>query len=150
MGDSIVTTSRVISFSERLEDQSAAFYRDLAAQFPEEREVLLSLAEGCEKTKRSVVRTYRETISDALETGFSFEGLDLTEYDVAELAAGLTKDDDRDEALKTAAELERRAADFYAEVAKRSRSLLATITMAFKSAERKKKRRQQQVQSLLG
>jgi rubrerythrin len=147
MGGGVVTASSVISFSKRLEDQSAAFYRRLADRFPDEEELLLSLAQGCEKTKASVVRTYRETISDALEAGFSFEGLDLAEYDVGKLIASTQGEDgDYEEALRVAMALEGRARDFYQDVAKRSRSLLATIAMAFKSAARTRSRRRESLQ----
>jgi rubrerythrin len=146
MGETVVTASSVISFAESLEERSAAFYRDLAEAFSGERETFLSLAEGCEKMKTLVVRTYRETVSDALETGFSFEGLDLDDYDVdLTVEEGL----DHSEAVRMAVALEERAADFYQDVGARSRSLLATISMAFKSAARRRKRRGQKLQSLL-
>lgn len=147
MGRNVVTTSSVISFSESLEDRSAALYKDLAEAFPQERDMFLSMAEDCEKVKTSVVRTYRETVSDALETGFSFEGLDLSDYDVD---VALEEDVTYEEALRMAIALEERASDFYRDVGGRSRSLLATISMAFSSAARKRKRRRQRLQSLLG
>lgn len=146
MADSVVTASSVISFAERLEDRSAVFYRDLADAFPEEDETFASMAEDCGKTKTSVLRTYRETVSDALETGFSFEGLDLTDYEVD---VALEGDVDYQEAVARAVTLEETASDFYVDVAKRSRSLLATIAMAFKSAARRRKRRKQKLESLL-
>ena len=147
MGNTVVTASSVISFAERLEDRSAALYRHLAETFPREQEAFLSLAESCEKTKTSVLRTYRETISDALEAGFSFEGLDLSDYDAdATLEGGV----DYGKALRIAIALEDTAADFYQDVAERSRSLLATISMAFKSAARRRKRHKQKLQSMLG
>ena len=92
-----------------------------------------------------VIQTYRETVSDALETGFSFEGLDLTDYE-----AEVTNLDDVDyrEALKRAIELEGKAADFYQDVAKRSRSLLATISVAFKSASKRRIKHKQKLESL--
>jgi rubrerythrin len=140
-----ITASVIISFAEKLEDHSAAFYKDLAEKFPQEAEVFLSLAKGCEKTKTLVIQTYRETVSDALETGFSFEGLDLTDYE-----AEVTNLDDVDyrEALKRAIELEGKAADFYQDVAKRSRSLLATISVAFKSASKRRIKHKQKLESL--
>jgi len=150
MSPEVVTASSVISFSKRLEDQSAAFYRDLAERFPEKREALLSLANECEKTKTSVVRTYRETISDALEAGFSFKGLDLADYDVAQLTDSAQREGvDYEQALVAAVALEGRAHDFYQDVARRSRSLLATIAMAFKRAARDRKRRKQKLESML-
>jgi len=139
------TASAVISFAERLEDRSAAFYRDLAERFPQETEVFLSLAKGCEKTKSLVIQTYRETVSDALETGYSFEGLDLADYEIEET---LLEDIDYGEALKKATALEGKAADFYQDVAKRSRSLLATIAVSFNNAAKRRKKHKQKLESL--
>jgi len=140
-----ITASAVISFAERLEERSTAFYKDMAERFPQEGEVFLSLAKGCEKTKTLVVRTYQETISDALEAGFAFEGLRLTDYEV-ELTLG--KDANYEESLKMAIALEGKATGFYQDVAKRSRSLLATISMSFNSAARNRKRHKKKLQSL--
>ena len=140
-----ITASAIISFTERLEDRSAEFYRDLAERFPQGTEVFLSQAKSCEKTKKLVVQTYRETVSDALETGFSFEGLDLIDY---EIEVTLLEDVEYGEALKKAIAHEGKAADFYQEVAKRSRSLLATISIAFKSAAKRRKQQKQKLESL--
>lgn len=146
MGETVVTASSVISFAEQLEDRSAALYRDLAEAFPDRRDTFLSLADDCEKTKTSVVRTYRETISDALEAGFSFEGLNLADYEVD---VTLGEGDGYETAMERAIALEAKAAGFYKDVGDRSRSLLATISMAFKSSARTRRRRQKKLQSLV-
>jgi len=84
-----------------------------------------------------VVRTYRETITDALEACFIQINLNnyLTEPTIKESTSYLN-------ALKTAIELEGKAIKFYLDTAERSESLLATIPSAFrKIAERRKKRK---------
>lgn len=134
----VVTAASVISFVERLEDQSSAFYEAMAERYPEGRDAFRGFAERGQKDKRAIVRTYRETVSDALETGFSFRGLDLDEYAID---AELAEDADIGEALGQALVLEERAAAFYREVAERSRSLLATIPMAFRRAAKRRERR---------
>ncbi|MFO7742896.1 MAG: hypothetical protein R6X31_11345 [Anaerolineae bacterium] len=146
MSETVLTASSIISFTQQLENRSAAFYRKLADRFPQDGDVFLSLAESCEKIKQSVVRTYRETISDALEAGFSFSGLDLAQYEMEDT---LEEGVDYPEALRTAIEVEGTAADFYQDVADRSRSLLATISMAFKGAAKQRRRHQHELQSLL-
>jgi rubrerythrin len=146
MANMKITASRVISFAEGLEDRSQAFYEALADRFADERETFLGFAKGCRKTRQSVVRTYRETVSDALETGFSFAGLDLERYEVdTALAEEVTFGD----ALERAIELEEQATAFYETVAERSRALLATIPMAFKSAAKKRQRRRRKLEALL-
>ena len=145
MASTVVTASRVISFAEELESRSEAFYKDLAERFPGNRDRFLSFAEDCQKNRVSLVRTYRETVSDALETGFSFQGLDLEDYEVeTTLDEGATLEG----ALRQAVEVEEKAVAFHRTVAERSRSLLATIAMAFKSAARSRKRHKQQLESL--
>jgi hypothetical protein len=94
----------------------------------------------------SVVRTYRETVSDALETGFSFEGLDLEGY---QIDTTLDKDVTLGDALKKAVQVEELVTAFYGVVAERSRSLLATIPMAFRGAAKKRKQHRRKLQSLL-
>lgn len=141
-----ITTSAIISFTEELEDRTGEFYKELAERFPEETEVFLSLVKDCEKTKTHVTQTYRETVSDALETGFSFEGLDLTGY---MFEGTLPEDINLGEALIKATALEENAVEFYEEIAKRSRSLLATISVAFKSAAKRRKQHKQKLEALI-
>jgi len=146
MADTVVTASRVISFAEALESRSEAFYTDLAERFPDARERFLAFAEDCGKNRVSLVRTYRETVSDALETGFSFQGLDLADY---EIDTTLDEEATLNGALRQAVEMEAKAVAFHQTVAERSRSLLATIAMAFRRAARSRKRRKQTLESLL-
>jgi hypothetical protein len=146
MADTKITASRVISFAEELEDRSEAFYEALAGRFGGQRETFLAFAKGCWKNRQAVVRTYRETVSDALETGFSFEGLDLERYAVD---TALEEDVALGDALEKAVQLEDQATAFYQAVAERSRALLATIPMAFRSAAKTRQRRRRKLQALL-
>jgi hypothetical protein len=145
VGTNAVTTSAVINFAEQLEDRSSAFYEGLGARYPECRDAFLAFARSGHKIKRAILQTYRETVSDALETGYSFQGLDLGPYQAeTELAA----DAGIKEALDKALALEQTAETFYREVAHRSRSLLATITMAFTSAAKRRGRRRSRLQGM--
>ena len=146
MEDVTLTASGVISFAEQLEDSSEEFYEMLAGRFPEDGERLLAFAKESRKNKVVVVRTYQETITDALEACFSFEGLDLRNYaadTVVPEAAGYS------EALKVALALEDTAIRFYTEVAEHSESLLATIPRTLKRVARKRSKRKAELQSLL-
>ena len=141
-----VTASAIISFTEKLEDSSSAFYGELAERWAENKEVFLNFVKESGKNKTSIVRTYRETITDALEAGFSFEGLDLRDYAVK---TTLAEDADYTDALGIAIELEEKACKFYLDVAERSKSLLATIPRAFKRVAKRRDARKLELQSML-
>jgi rubrerythrin len=145
MEEQNLTASAIISFSEQLEDRSAAFYEQLAARFAEDTATFLGFAEGSQKNKVWVTRTYQETISDALEACFCFEGLPLSDY---EIEPSLAKDAGYVDALTTALELEERAIQFYRDVAQRSESLLATIPGAFRRVAKKRSARKLKLESL--
>ncbi|MDY6876632.1 MAG: hypothetical protein SWK90_10600 [Chloroflexota bacterium] len=135
-----ITASAIISFSEHLEDRSSAFYEELAQRFTESREQLLVFAKESKKNKRQVVRTYQETITDALEACFSFEGLDLGDYEVE---TTLLEDTSYADAMEMAIALEEKACKFYLDIAEQSESLLATIPMVFKRVAKKRNKRLQ-------
>ena len=134
-----------MSFSQQTEQRLAAFYEELAQRFEERGETLRDFARSCDKTGMQVVRTYQETVSDALETGYSFAGISLEAYRVEwELPDALTWG----EALEMALALEAKAVAFYGDIAESSRSLLATIPRAFKRAARTHQQRQEALQRL--
>jgi len=140
------TASAIIDFAEKLEEDSSNFYENLAEKFAEKKSVFLSFAQESRKNKVLVTRTYRETITDALEACFSFEGLNLNVYAVT---ANLTKDTEYSEALRMAIELEDKAHKFYSNVAELSKCLLATIPGAFRKVAERRSNRKQILKSLL-
>jgi hypothetical protein len=145
MADRQITASAVVSFSERLEDSASAFYEALGAMFPAHEDLFLGFVDGSRKNKVVLIRTYRETVSDALETGFAFEGLEL---DAHLVAPALAEDTGLAEALQMALDVEENAAAFYLKVAELSRSLLATIPRAFKRVARRRDARRQALRSI--
>jgi len=140
------TASTIISFAEKLEDNSSRFYRKMAERYPEDREIFLAFAKESEKNKVLVIRTYQETITDAIEAGFSFKGLNLSDYsikiDLSEEASYL-------DALKAALELEKKAKKFYVDMAEQSSSLLATIPRAFRKVAEIRDKRMLKLKSLI-
>jgi len=140
------TTAAIIGFAEELEDRSSAFYDELAERWPENRDAFQTFSKEGGKNKGWVIRTYQETISDALEANFCFEGLNLDDYTIE---TTLAEDASYTDALKTAIALEEKSCAFYQEVAKRSKSLLATIPMAFKRVAKKRDKRRLRLQSML-
>jgi rubrerythrin len=141
-----VTAATIISFAERLEDASARYYEELAERFAAQKEKFLSFARESRKNKTLVVRTYQETISDALEACFSFEGLRLADYAVGELSAEGKSDT---QALQAAIVLEEKAVRFYEDVAGRCGTLLATIPRAFKKVAETRRKRKQELQAMV-
>jgi len=145
MSEGPLTASAIISFSTDLEARSATFYRELAERFPEDGGAFVGWAEDCEKSSTQVTRTYQETITDALEAGFSFAGLSLAAYEVdMDLPLGIGLD----RALEKAVALEEQAIAFYQDVAERSDSLLATIPRAFRRVARTRRRRLDKLEAL--
>ncbi|MGC9347347.1 MAG: hypothetical protein ACP5JG_04335 [Anaerolineae bacterium] len=141
-----LTASAIVRFAVELEADSAAFYEQLARHLPQHEAVFIRFAEACIKTARQVQRTYQETVTDALETGFAFEGLRLGDYQVDLVqfeprSDSATDPDDVAEALERALALERTAIAFYQDVTDRSSGLLATIPRAFNRAARIRRRR---------
>jgi hypothetical protein len=146
MDSASVTTAAIINFTEQLEDDSTAFYEDLAARWADYKDTFLAFASEGTKNKTQVVRTYQETISDAYEASYSFEGLDLGKYSVD---TTLAEDASLMDGLGMAIALEEKACAFYLDVAERSESLLATIPRAFKRVAKKRNQRKAALASLL-
>jgi hypothetical protein len=141
-----LTAAAIVSFSEDLEDKSSVFYDELAERWVENKEPFQTFSKDGGKNKIWIVRTYQETISDALEATFCFEGMDLGDYVVE---TTLAEDASYTDALEMAVALEEKACAFYLDVAQRSESLLATIPGAFKRVAKKRGKRKAKLESLL-
>lgn len=140
-----VTAATIMRFAETLEDKSATLYEQLAAQFPQHKERWLGYARDSKKNKVLMVRTYQETITDALEACFSFEGLNLQDYAVAEFSVpGVSLA----QALGRIMALEEKAVRFYSDVASRCESLLGTIPRAFRRVAEVRSKRLAELQNL--
>ena len=147
MSDTSPTASAIITFAEDLEEQTAACYRALGERFPEQASQFERCTKRAERTRVEVVRTYRETVSDALETGFSFADVDLNVY-------RRSWDAPEGDSLATVVEYllaaERQAAAFYTEMAECSESLLATIPAAFRRAAKVRVQRMARLERMVG
>jgi rubrerythrin len=145
MSQAPLTASTIISFCTDLESRSEAFYNTLSARFPEQATAFARMAKDCTKNSTQVTRTYQETVTDALETGFSFATISLAEYEVdAELPA----EADLAQAVGQALALEETAIAFYQAVAESSESLLATIPRAFRRVAKTRRRRREKLETL--
>jgi hypothetical protein len=145
MADQTITAAAVVSFCERLEDGSARFYAELAKRFAEQSEVFEGFVKDSAKNKLHVVRTYQETITDALEAGYAFEGLKLGD---AMFGIALSADIGLAGAIGLAVALEDQAVTYYLDIADRSQALLATIPGAFRKVAKNRANRKRTLEVL--
>ena len=147
MSDGPLTASAVMRFLDELEARSEAFYMALAEDMPEGSATFSRCAAACAKNRVQVARAYQETISDALEAGYAFEGLNLALYrDVPDPS----DPGDLDEAVEMALALEERAALCYEDIADRAESLLATIPRVLRRAAQVRRRNARSASSAIG
>ena len=145
MSQAPMTAATIIRFCTDLEARSEAFYDALSARFPEQGQTFQRMARDCQKSSTQVTRTYQETVTDALETGFSFAGISLADYEVdTELPA----EADLPQAVGLALALEETAIAFYQAVAESSESLLATIPRAFSRVAKTRRRRREKLEAI--
>lgn len=140
-----LTASAIIETIEAIEADSAVLYENLASAFPEAKEKFSKYAKENSKNKTLLVRTYQETISDALEAMFSFEGLDLesVRFDpVVSQDANLSSEADR------AADIEEKTTAFYDRVAEQAESLLATIPRVISRVAKKRRARIEELRAM--
>jgi len=128
------TASEAISFSKKLEDESAEFYQDLAQRYAEGKEIFLSFAKENGKNVVQVERAYYGVITDAIEGCFSFTGIDTDNYSIeVELPEGTGYSD----ALSMAIALEEKITKYYLDAAKVSKALMADVPQAFERIAKK-------------
>jgi hypothetical protein len=141
-----MTAAAIISFSTGLEARSQAFYEALAGRFAGQQATFAGFAQDCAKSSTTVTRTYQETITDALEAGYSFGGIALSDYAAdVDLPEGI----DLPQAVAQAMAMEEKAIAFYEDVAEASQALLATIPKAFARVARTRRRRVDKLQAIV-
>jgi rubrerythrin len=130
-----------------MEDEITRFYQTLAARdtFSQGQQTFNTFAQESQKHKKRVLRTYREIVSDALETSFSFTGVKTEDYTMdTELPPDITYE----KALSKAEIIERISAKFCATAGQQSQSLLAGIPQAFQRIAKRKIERKQILHTL--
>ena len=141
----LTTTSEVIRFATELEGRNQDFYNLLAERYPEAKEVFSVMARESKKNKVLVQRTYNEVVTDAIETAYSFDQLDVDEdMGAAILPDGLSISD----AVAVAGQVEEDIIIFYLTSAEMSRGLLADLPPVFERITRKRKERKRKLASL--
>jgi len=140
------TASATISFTKKLEEDSAKFYEDLSQRYAKDKDVLLSFAKENGKNIVQVERAYYGVITDAIEGCFAFK-INPDEYTFkTELTEGASYAD----ALEKAVEMEEKIIRFYTDAAEQSKSLMADVPRAFMIVAKKRENRGAMLKSLLG
>ena len=139
------TASEGITFSRKLENDSAEFYENLAQQSAEDAEVWLSFAKENKKNIVQVERAYYGVITDAIEGCFAFN-IDPDEYS---LKTAIKEGTGYADFLKQAVEIEKTIIQFYTDAAEQSRSLMADVPRVFTLVARKRASRLEKLDSLL-
>jgi rubrerythrin len=139
------TASELISFTKKLEEDSAEFYKVLSQKFVQDKDVFLSFAKENEKNIVQVERAYYGVITDAIEGCFAFN-IDPAEYS---LKTELAEKDSYSKALNNAIEIEKKIIKFYSDAAEQSKSYMADVPRAFKMIAKKRGNRQLTLNSLL-
>ncbi len=140
-----LTASAIIETIEQIEDDSAKLYENLASAFPDKQDTFLKYAKENGKNKTLLVRTYQETISDALEAMFSFEGLDL---EAVRFDPTVPHGADLSSSAARAADIEEKTTVFYDTVAEQAESLLATIPRVIARVAKKRRVRIEELRAM--
>lgn len=142
----LTTASEIVRFAKELEDTTAKFYEGLAQNYEGGKEAFLSFVKENKKNRLFIQRAYSEVVTDALETGFSFAGLQIDAYMIdVDLAEGAHLSD----AVKKALEIEEKIQKFYFTAAEVSKALLADISRVFERIAKKRIERKAKLKSLL-
>ena len=140
------TSSEVISFAAKLEENSGNFYDELALRGANDREIWKSFSAQNRKNKAAVQRAYYGVISDALEGCIAFAEMDTDNYTIN---TELPSDLGYAESLRKAIEIEHMITAFYLDAARSAKSLLADVPIAFERIARKRNERQLELKKLL-
>jgi len=124
----LTTASQVVRFAKEMEDKIEVFYKNLAEKYKEQSEIFSSFAKESRKNKTVIQRTYQGVVSDALETGYSFDEFVVDDYipDVRVPEKASLSD-----VAKRAFQVEERMQNFYQVAAKMSVGLLADVAQTF-------------------
>ncbi|HOW53037.1 MAG TPA: hypothetical protein PLR60_00180 [Syntrophorhabdaceae bacterium] len=141
----INTCSGAISFSRKLETESAAFYEAAAGHFSGDAEMFSSFAIENKKFITQIERAYYGVITDAIEGCFAFD-LETDGYELGDAFSGQTG---RADALKIAIEMEEKIINYYKEAAEQSKHLMADVPRSFNLVVKKRSGRIPRLKALL-
>jgi len=138
------TAAAVISHMANLEQASAEFYEQWAPRLPRGADRLRALAKENRKNGGRIRQAYYDSVTDALETAFSFTGITA---DIEFPAPGPTTPPA--EVLREALRLESEIQAFYESAAASSRLLLADVSRVMARLAHRRGARRAEIQSAL-
>jgi rubrerythrin len=138
------TAAAVISHMANLEQASAEFYERWAPRLPRAEDRLRALAKENRKNGVRIRQVYYDSVTDALETAFSFPGITA---DIEIPAPGPTTPPG--EVLHAALRLENEIQAFYESAAASSRVLLADVSRVMTRLAQRRGPRRAEIQSAL-
>jgi hypothetical protein len=138
------TASSVINYISAIEGQSADWYAQHARKHSDLEKLFATFAAENKKFGKRLKKAYYSGVTDALETNFSFQGLEATVNmpDTLESASA-------DQLLKNSFELETQIQSFYSTAADLSRDLLADLPRAMDRVRRARDKRLGALQAML-
>ena len=139
------TASSVINYIAKIETDSAVFYNRCADRSDECKDLYKSLAKENKKFGKRIKKVYYNSVTDALETNFSFQGLHAA-LDVPETDTALSVTDQ----LKMCLQLEANIQSFYDQAADLSKGLLDDVNRVMKRISAAREKRKEDLQSRLG
>lgn len=140
---SFETCSEVISFSKKLELESAQFYQEIADKFPRNKDVFISFAAENKKNITTIERVYYGVITDAIEGCFAFN-VDPSNYIINYFVPDVWS-----KAIEQANCIEKTLIEFYIEAAEQSKSLMADIPRTFTIIAKQRDERINKLKSLV-
>jgi len=138
----IRTTGQLIALHGQLEDRLAEALRSLARLHPEAAGALNKLADESVQHRDTILKVYREGVTDAFEVGYLSRPMDEDEYKVAEPKGSLG------EALRTALLNEDTVIRFCRDAAEDSNQLIPGLPQTFLRLAKRKEKRKAVLESL--
>ena len=121
------TSSAAISFAKQLEDESSTAFSKCAEMFPSWADTLGIFIRENKRHTSEVDRAYFSVVSDALDTGFSFTGIDSDDYKIESILDSGAQSD----SLRILINNEERVIAYYSAAAQASRALLTDVARSF-------------------
>ena len=138
------TASSVIKYIAKIETDSADYYNRCAGRSDDCKDLYSSLAKENKKFGKRIKKVYYSSVTDALETNFSFQGL-YTALDVADYDTALSVIDQ----VKLCLQLEENIQTFYNQAADLSKGLLDDVNRVFKRIAAARETRKEALHSRL-
>jgi hypothetical protein len=129
------TASSVVNCIVSLEADCASLYSQCAARFADLKPLFEKLAKGNAKFAKRIKKVYYSSVTDALETNFSFEGLE------ADIVIPGKPPASAQEALAMLLGVENKIQAFYSNAAEQSQVLLADVPKAMQRVAMERKKR---------